>query len=1196
VKLTRPSVGLILAKSKSVITNKESIHRHRQSLSSAAQSVTAPTRNIKNQTNQRINTDLARKKAVQPVSVEKKENPSKSYLDQASSNKIQGKRNYNENFVRLNLRNNAGACRGARNKKTKRRWKSRKDREREIDYKNGHSNQRDEDVSDDDVEATEYTENTFNASTGKSAATSYVSKMNGLDPLDEFMDGTFRASNKQSDNSSAANDNDEAPKCARHQRPCKLITVRKNTTGNKGRKFYACSMPRGEQCNHFQWADDTVEAARKILAKNKHHSSFISRQVAEHVARFRVLTVPELREEATRRKLNKVGKKQELLMRLAIWTRDAIVTASPHLEQEEDCDSKKSDVRKITMDSLNDLHPDKAEDESFSDDDVSSASSSDDELEFENMSSPEDAKEETTMDGPPTDTCSESSNPGSWARDKSLSDSLCRIFGHKSFRTGQEWAVQRCLDGKRSLLVAPTGFGKSLCYALPAALMDGVCIVVSPLISLIHDQLRSLPPGVPAATLSGSVSASKSAAILDDIVRKRLKILFVSPERLTSSAFRRLFNFAWDPEKKTKQRVFPEISLLCIDEAHCISQWAHNFRPCFLRFRALLRLMQPKSILGITATAGPSVVEDVRETLGIPCANLEDGDDDESIKIVRSCRDNIDVKVRLLQNQEERLETLVQILTPNSREKRKSNGGDYAGELSNGSVIVYVWRQKDTEVVAEYLNAAGVPGGVVIYHGGMDASARAKSQSNFMRGKARVCVATVAFGLGIDKSDIVGIVHMYLSNSPEHYLQEIGRAGRDGRKAIAIALPLAEEVPVRHSLSHSNLITKDQVGSLLRKLKRLVEAAVEAIGSGSSETNRSFHIALPVQETVMDCDCKQETVETILSLIERSGGDSPLLRVEGLNYDKATIAMKKRSLKKLAEKEEVASCIHAVCECLDPPIGTSAKETAATLVTHAPSISFQKHFLAYSMGAYSFSIAKCANRLGSCAEPRHIFAALRRLQSCNELELHLDTSEKGRIFHLKITELGARIFASSEYEGLEEKLTDEIQRSFKLSSNGSADKVLDMHFIMHQVADATASAGEVDGIIDGKSRSLLQFQELMHTFFAKGLEEERNKILSELLPASFYEVREKELTSDVRILFQELPAIYSEQRQNKNSSTSVEIGHSVDYTALAVSKFLHGIDSPRTPYLLCRNHPMFGKWKYVNFETIHEAVCKTLNS
>jgi ATP-dependent DNA helicase Q4 len=506
------------------------------------------------------------------------------------------------------------------------------------------------------------------------------------------------------------------------------------------------------------------------------------------VDRFRVLTVPELRREAALRQLSGTGKKSQLLLRLAIWARDEIVKSSSSLLDDTDDDNRSEQNKARKRCSVAGVDKticyrrrrdseDGIDDDDTCDDSCSSNSSLGEELELFNGgegNSDAESDEEYPRDKAPTpSTLSRAPKTSEWEDepDNEVFASLRSIFGHESFRPGQEWAIQRCLNGEKSLLVAPTGFGKSLCYALPAALMEGVCVVVSPLISLIQDQLRSLPPRIPAATLSGSISASTTAAILDDVIRKRIKILFVSPERLTSPAFRRLFNPIWNPDTKLKERKFPEISLLCIDEAHCISQWAHNFRPCFLRFKGLLQTMRPKSVLAITATAGPRVIEDIAKTLVIDSATPSDEEpcesqpelENKSIRIIRSGRDNIDVMGKFVANHEERLDILAKILTPVSSSKdlhkEKSN---YAGILSTGSVIIYVWRQKDTEAVAEYIVASGVHGGVTIYHGGMDSNGRSKSQSKFMRGKARICVATVAFGLGIDKSDVEGVRYTLL--------------------------------------------------------------------------------------------------------------------------------------------------------------------------------------------------------------------------------------------------------------------------------------------------------------------------------------------------------------------------------------------------------------------------------------------------
>jgi len=347
------------------------------------------------------------------------------------------KKNINDNFVRLNMKNNAGACRGVRNKSSKfskerRSWSFQggaADTGRDNYYdgstativKKGnfaapiitfdatvpplsssttnHNNENDDKHRNDTKNEINFGSKVNKSS--KSNATSYVSKMSGLDPLDEFVDGTFHACNSKADVGkingslqSTTNDTTStiagiapiaaAPKCARHQRPCKLIKVKKTTSGNRGREFYACSMPRGEQCDHFQWADDTVEAARNILAKNTSYSSFITRQVAAYVDRFRKLTVPELKEETSRRGLNKNGKKQQLLTRLAIWSRDELVKGSPEFEKEEMEAAKNDEGNNGSTKNAISSCSKKIDGEEFNDDDSSSCceDSSEDELEL----------------------------------------------------------------------------------------------------------------------------------------------------------------------------------------------------------------------------------------------------------------------------------------------------------------------------------------------------------------------------------------------------------------------------------------------------------------------------------------------------------------------------------------------------------------------------------------------------------------------------------------------------------------------------------------------------------------------------------------------------------------------------------------------------------------------------------------------
>ena len=399
----------------------------------------------------------------------------------------------NDNFVKLNLRNNAGSCRGARNLKThnrQKRWKAR------IRGLNGDFNR---DLNEDGREQKKTSAAAFKQKKWKQMNTIH----DAIDPIDDFLDGTFhnggqtptptpaktkvqRTKEEEGTQTVVTTKEKEKdgqqmpqkiqrtsshPLCTRHNRQCKILVVKKNTTGNKGRKFYVCSMPRGEQCDFFQWEDDTVQAARSVLESST-QSGFIARQVAGHIDRFKALTVPELRVVAKKRKLNTSGTKKAIIARLSVWVRDQICKDGNELDEvlkikpTSECDDGHN----------SDESSDSEEDEDDVDDDYSTSS---EELEICGPLGSIPSQSDKS-----SDCCNEGSNVDN---PKSLlHKSLFDLFGYSTFRDGQEWAIRRCLAHEKTLLVAPTGMGKSLCYALPAALMDGVCIVISPLISLIE--------------------------------------------------------------------------------------------------------------------------------------------------------------------------------------------------------------------------------------------------------------------------------------------------------------------------------------------------------------------------------------------------------------------------------------------------------------------------------------------------------------------------------------------------------------------------------------------------------------------------------------------------------------------------------------------------------------------------------------
>ena len=331
---------------------------------------------------------------------------------------------------------------------------------------------------------------------------------------------------------------------------------------------------------------------------------------------------------------------------------------------------------------------------------------------------------------------------------KAVKKTLHDVFGFDKLRPNQAEVIRRVLNGENTLAIMPTGAGKSLCYQLPALEMPGMTIVVSPLISLMKDQVDKLTQiGVETAQLNSAISQTEQTESLDRIEHETNEFIFVTPERLSSEEFLQTLD-----DKN--------IDLFVIDEAHCISEWGHDFRPAFLNLRTAIERLGNPVVLALTATATDEVVEDIKKQLDLP-----------KMSIINAgiFRPNLKFEVFNTTNETEKKQRLTEIL-----------------RAITGSKIIYCATVKAVEEVSEFLKQFGFT--VEPYHGKLSAKIRRETQDKFISGELETIIATNAFGMGIDKPDVRAVVHWQIPGNLEAYYQEAGRAGRDDEPARCVLL------------------------------------------------------------------------------------------------------------------------------------------------------------------------------------------------------------------------------------------------------------------------------------------------------------------------------------------------------------------------------------------------------------------------
>lgn len=413
--------------------------------------------------------------------------------------------------------------------------------------------------------------------------------------------------------------------------------------------------------------------------------------------------------------------------------------------------------------------------------------------------------------------------------------SLKQTFGFNYFRGGQEQTIRQLLAGQSSLAIFPTGSGKSLCYQLTALHLPHLTLIVSPLLALMKDQLEFLKQkGIAAASIDSTLSKEEAQQVMADVREGKTKILMVSVERFKNERFRQFINAV-------------SISMLVVDEAHCISEWGHNFRPDYLKLPAYREELNIPLVLLLTATATKKVKHDMAHKFAIG---------NKSIVQTGFYRSNLDLAV-LPVKESEKKQYLLQCI--NQQKQLFSSADSVAG-------IVYVTLQHTAELVADYLKAAGV--NACAYHAGFESTVRQQIQNDFMSGRIDVVVATIAFGMGIDKADIRFVIHYDLPKSIENFSQEIGRAGRDGQLSRCIVLANLDGLTVVENFVYGDTPELSAIEYLINNIRLESNASSHELNTTEWE--------LQIVSLSNASNIRQLPLKTLLVQLEMQGVIKPM--------------------------------------------------------------------------------------------------------------------------------------------------------------------------------------------------------------------------------------------------------------------------------------------------------------------------------
>ncbi|ETM02104.1 hypothetical protein L917_01378 [Phytophthora nicotianae] len=770
------------------------------------------------------------------------------------------------------------------------------------------------------------------------------------------------------------------------------------------------------------------------------------------------------------------------------------------------------------------------------------------------------------------------------------------VFSHAEFRPGQQWAISRVLRRKDTLLVLPTGAGKSLCYQFPALFLPGITLVISPLIALMNDQYESLPAPLKARAvcLSGSSDSSskaKHAEFVRDLLADKLSLIFLSPEKALGVGMQALL---------AMPRVRARLALVCVDEAHCVSEWSHHFRPSYLRLAEVFRHAQ--CVLCVTATASRRVVHDVlhqlrsRRQFEVQSNRICENEDEMVLQMPWQRR-NLALEVRSVRSNEERLRHLVHILPELSK-----------GSKGGGGVIVYVHQQRQTEELAALLREQ-LPstwrstGKVLAFHAGMASEAKEKIRTGFARGRVRVVVATVAFGMGIDKKNVRAVVHFHMPSSVEAYVQQVGRAGRDGKAARALLYLLDEDAVHFRSLLFSTALHRDQ----LRRLLSLVfqeqknDKHVVAVKYSSQRAGGDLTlVSLERDWLERHLDLKAATVETFLTLLaleSRADKDDKTgfrVALQPLSMSRCTVQLLDTQAKKLAP----SSCVKMLLDAV------RRMELPSARVTHRKdgylsswTVDFHLHETAHW---YARSSGKCegsvASLVTSDAQQEGETNAVAVAAATNErrmLQKLRAAQQTGQIQRLSMSQPSFQLQLSWRVDVIDEMKTEAVDRwttslyaKHEHLESRQLARLAHLYGALHAAAlpapSPSRSDDEDEEDLDEKARALET--KLVHYFeddINEEKEDDEHLLHSMLRPltAPLVESIERDTRALIQLRLGGNPMEEAEAEEDKSREE-------IKWTSYAVAKVFHGLTTPQLPTRQWRDHVCWRRYSDVAFERI----------